>query len=200
MPDEMYTYANHKILGKNGFSAEIIPENYWKEISIEGSINLNLTLENGVYIIKHNYLEEGYVKKNSVMEYGRNTFNIDSQGLKYLKMGKINFYIFSGETQVAYINVFRKEVNIDVDEPVYLIPVMVYIAILSKKFKTHRNKIYLKNRSGIILSSFAYLFAGTISMTGLEIGNNYELLLLLIPLVFITVHLFYYILINGKLF
>ena len=72
MPEEMYTYENRKITGENGFSAEVIPENRWREISIEGSINISFSLENGVYIIRHNYLEEGYVKKNSVMEYEGN--------------------------------------------------------------------------------------------------------------------------------
>ncbi len=59
----MYTYSDHKITGENGFSAEIIPGNHWKEISIEGSINVKLSLENGVYVIRHNFLDEGYVGK-----------------------------------------------------------------------------------------------------------------------------------------
>ncbi|MCL4453284.1 MAG: hypothetical protein M1317_04185 [Candidatus Thermoplasmatota archaeon] len=200
MPEEMYTYENRRITGENGFSAEIIPENRWREISIEGSININLSLENGIYIIRHNYLEEGYVKKNSVMEYEGKTFIIDHQGLKNLKMNKINFYIFSGETRVAYVNVFRKDVNIDVDDPQYIIPVMIYIAILSKKLKTRGNKIYLKNRNLIAFGSMIYLFTGILSFTGLDIENNYEMLLVLTPIVILAVQMLYYILIKGQLF
>ncbi len=196
----MYTYENRRITGENGFSAEIIPENRWREISIEGSININLSLENGIYIIRHNYLEEGYVKKNSVMEYEGKTFIIDHQGLKNLKMNKINFYIFSGETRVAYVNVFRKDVNIDVDDPQYIIPVMIYIAILSKKLKTRGNKIYLKNRNLIAFGSMIYLFTGILSFTGLDIENNYEMLLVLTPIVILAVQMLYYILIKGQLF
>lgn len=200
MPEEMYTYENRRITGENGFSAEIIPENRWREISIEGSININLSLENGIYIIRHNYLKEGYVKKNSVMEYEGKTFIIDHQGLKNLKMNKINFYIFSGETRVAYVNVFRKDVNIDVDDPQYIIPVMIYIAILSKKLKTRGNKIYLKNRNLIAFGSMIYLFTGILSFTGLDIENNYEMLLVLTPIVILAVQMLYYILIKGQLF
>ncbi len=196
----MYTYENRRITGENGFSAEIIPENRWREISIEGSININLSLENGIYIIRHNYLKEGYVKKNSVMEYEGKTFIIDHQGLKNLKMNKINFYIFSGETRVAYVNVFRKDVNIDVDDPQYIIPVMIYIAILSKKLKTRGNKIYLKNRNLIAFGSMIYLFTGILSFTGLDIENNYEMLLVLTPIVILAVQMLYYILIKGQLF
>jgi len=200
MPGEMYTYENRKITAGNGFSAEIIQENRWREISIEGSINISLSLENGVYIIRHNYLEEGYVKKNSVMEYEGKTFNIDREGLKNLKMNKINFYIFSGETEVAFINVFRKEVNIDVDDPQYIVPVMIYIAILSKRLKTRGNKIYLKNRNLIAFSSTIYLFTGILSLTGLDIENNYEMLLVLTPIAILAVQMLYYILIKGQLF
>ncbi|WP_298275704.1 hypothetical protein [Ferroplasma sp.] len=200
MQEEMYTYENRRITGENGFSAEIIPENRWREISIEGSININLSLENGIYIIRHNYLKEGYVKKNSVMEYEGKTFIIDHQGLKNLKMNKINFYIFSGETRVAYVNVFRKDVNIDVDDPQYIIPVMIYIAILSKKLKTRGNKIYLKNRNLIAFGSMIYLFTGILSFTGLDIENNYEMLLVLTPIVILAVQMLYYILIKGQLF
>ncbi len=200
MPEEMYTYENRKITGENGFSAEIIPEDRWREISIEGSINISFSLENGVYIIRHNYLEEGYVKKNSVMEYEGKTFNIDHEGLKNLKMNKINFYIFSGGTEVAFINVFRKEVNIDVDDPQYIVPVMIYIAILSKRLKTRGNKIYLKNRNLIAFSSTIYLFTGILSLTGLDIENNYEMLLVLTPIAILAVQMLYYILIKGQLF
>ncbi len=200
MSEEMYTYSNHKITGENGFSAEIIPENHWKEISIEGSINIKLSLENGVYIIRHNLLEAGYVSKNSSMEYEGNNFMIDHQGLKNLNSNKINFYVISGDVHIAFINVFRKEMNIDLDEPEYLIPVMIYIAIISKRLRTYWNKIHVKNGAAPLLSSFLYLFAGLIPMSGLNIGNNYELLLILLPTVAITLNLLYYILRRGKLF
>ena len=196
----MYTYSDHKITGENGFSAEIIPGNHWKEISIEGSINVKLSLENGVYVIRHNFLDEGYVRKNSSMEYEGHDFIIDHQGLKNLNSNKINFYVISGDVHVAFINVFRKEMNIDLDEPEYIIPVMIYIAIISKRLRTYWNKIHVKNGAAPLLSSFLYLFAGLIPMSGLNIGNNYEFLLILLPTVAITLNLLYYILRRGKLF
>ena len=77
---------------------------------------------------------------------------------------------------------------------------MIYIAILSKKLKTRGNKIYLKNRNLIAFGSMIYLFTGILSFTGLDIENNYEMLLVLIPIVILAVQMLYYILIKGQLF
>ncbi len=196
----MYTYSDHKITGENGFSAEIIPGNHWKEISIEDSINVKLSLENGVYIIRHNFLEEGYVRKNSAMEYEGNNFIIDPQGLKNLNSNKINFDITSGDEHVAFINVFRKEINIDLDEPKYIIPVIIYIAVLSRRLKIFGGKVHVKNWSGPLLSLSVSMFGGLITTGGLNMGKTEQLILLLVPIAALTISLFYYILRRGKLF
>ena len=200
MPEEMYTYSNHKITGENGFSAEIISENHWKEITIEGSINVKLSLEGGVYVIRHNFLDEGYVRKNSSMEYEGNNFIIDHQGLKNLNSNRINFDIISGDEHVAFINVFRKEVNIDLDEPKYIIPVMIYIAIISKRLRTFGGKVHVKNWSTPLLSLSVSMFGGLITTDGLNVGKTEQLILIMVPIVALTISLFYLILKRGKLF
>jgi hypothetical protein len=200
MPEEMYTYSNHKITGENGFSAEIIPENHWKEIAIEGSINVKLSLENGVYVIRDNFLEAGYVSRNSSMEFKGNNFKIDPQGLKNLNSNTINFYVISGDESVAFINVFRKEVNIDLDEPEHLIPVMIYIALLSKRLRIFGGKVHVKNWSAPMLSISVSMFGGLITTVGLNVAKTEQLILIMLPIVALTISLLYFILRRGKLF
>ena len=200
MSEEMYTYSDHKITGENGFSVEIIQENHWNKISIEGSINVQLSMENGLYIISHNFLEEGYIRKNSYMEYERNNFMIDHQGLKNLNSNRINFDIISGDEHIAYINVFRKEVNIDLDEPRYIIPVIIYIAVLSRRLRIFGGKVHVKNWSAPMLSLSVSMFGGLITTGVLNVGKTEQLILILVPIAALTISLFYYILKRDKLF
>ena len=42
MPDTIYVYENHKITGPDGYNVDIIISDYGKEITIEGTDNIQI--------------------------------------------------------------------------------------------------------------------------------------------------------------
>ena len=163
MPDTIYVYENHKITGPDGYNVDIIISDHGKEITIEGTDNIQLKREKGKYIISHNFLEEGSLERGSAMDYMGNNFWIPKKDMKKLNMGNIDFAIYSQNIEVAYINKFKNSLNKSIEKKNYIIPVMIYIAVLSRRLKERFGKLYTKigalRLGGLIMPSMGGIFS-----------------------------------------
>jgi len=171
MPDTIYIYENHKITGPEGYNVDIIISDHGKDINIEGTDNIILKRENGKYIISNNFIEEGDIKRNSVMYYSGNSFSIPKKDIKNLKSGKLNFPIYSQNKEIAYINKFKNSLNINIEEKDYIIPVIIYIAVLSTKLKEKFGRLYIKTGSLNIAGLVMYSLLGISSVVGIGINS-----------------------------
>ena len=134
MSDTIYVYENHKITGPDGYNVDIIISDHGKEITIEGTDNIQLKREKGKYIISHNFLEEGGLERGSAMEYMGSNFWIPKKYVKDLSAKKLDFAIYSQNIEVAYINKYKNSLNINVEQKEYVIPVIIYIAAIQFQF------------------------------------------------------------------
>ncbi len=172
MANTMYVYKNHKITGPDGYAVDIIVSNHGNDITIEGSDNITLKREEGKYIISHNFLEEGTLEKNSVMEYKGARFSVGKEGKKNLKARKIDFTIYSHKGEVAFINKFKQSLNININNKYYIIPVIIYIAVLSRRLKEKFGRLYMKNGLLQIGELMVYSLLGIFfTVTGLGVNS-----------------------------
>ncbi len=171
MAETMYVYENHKITGPNGYSVNIVKFEHGKNITVEGSDNITLEKQGKKYIITHNFIDEGYLENNSVMKYRDNKFNIDKIGIKNLKNKNINFDIYHGNEHIAYVNTFKNSLNINIDDENYVIPVIIYISVLSRRLKTKFGKIHLTGKWLPIAGTMIYSLSGVFSMVGFELNS-----------------------------
>ncbi len=168
MPDTIYVYENHKITGPDGYNVDIIISDHGKEITIEGTDNIQLKQEKGKYIISHNFLEEGSLERGSAMEYMGSNFWIPKKDMKKLNMGNIDFAIYSQNIEVAYINKFKNSLNINVEKKDCIIPVMIYIAVLSRRLKERFGKLYMKTGTMRLGTLIAPSLGGISSFIGID--------------------------------
>ncbi|MCL4349511.1 hypothetical protein [Ferroplasma acidiphilum] len=169
MPDTIYVYENHKITGPDGYNVDIIISDYGKEITIEGTDNIQLKREKGKYIISHNFLEEGNLERGSAMEYRGTNFWIPKKDMKKLRM--LNFAIYSQNIEVAYINKFKNSLNINIEKNEYTIPVIIYIAVLSRELKEKFGKLYMKTGALNMAGSVLYPLLGISSLLGVSVNS-----------------------------
>lgn len=161
----------------------------------------NITLEkhNNLYIIYNNFIEAGYIKKNSEMEYNNSKFIIDNEGFKRLNKGIVYFNIISNEEEIAVINSFNDTLTINIYDNVNKIPVFIYIAVVSKHLKVIHKKIYFGKK-------FMLPLAGTIipSITSicpfLKIKLNFFTFLILLIFVLFSFSVILYYTFRKSLF
>ncbi len=170
MAKTIYVYLNNKITGPNGYAVDIVKSQNGKYITVEGSDNITLEYKEGRYIISHNFIEEGFLQKNSIMDYRRTHFSVDQKGIKNFKKQKINFSIYSGNKEIAYINTFKNSLNIGIEYTDYVAPVIIYISVLSRRLKTKFGHIYLRGKAMSIAGSSLYGLTGIFSM--MRVGIN----------------------------
>ena len=171
MSDTIYVYENHKITGPDGYNVDIIISDHGKEITIEGTDNIQLKREKGKYIISHNFLEEGSLKKSSGMEYKGNNLYIPKKYVKDLSAKKLDFAIYSQNIEVAYINKYKNSLNINVEQKEYVIPVIIYIAVLSRRLKERFGHLYMKTGALPLGVVFVYSLLAISSVLGVGINS-----------------------------
>jgi hypothetical protein len=171
MPDTIYVYENHKITGPDGYNVNIIISDHGKEITIEGTDNIQLKREKGKYIISHNFLEEGSLERSSVMDYRGNSFSVPKKDMKKLEAGKLDFTIYSQNEEVAYINKFKNSLNVNVEKKDYAVPVIIYIAVLSRRLKEKFGQLYMHSKIPHIVVSVIYPLLGISSVLGVSINS-----------------------------
>jgi len=167
----MYVYKNHKITGPDGYNLDIIISDHGKDITMEGTDNILLERKKGKYIISHNFLEEGYVERNSIMNYRENSFSIPKTGMKNLGMGNIDFAIYSQDSEVAYVTRYKNSLSINVERKDYIIPVMIYIAVLSRRIKEKFGKLYMKTGTLHLGALIIPSLSGIFSFIGVDIHS-----------------------------
>jgi len=144
----------------------------------------NITLEkrNNSYIIYNNFIETGYIKKNSEMEYNNSKFIIDKEGFKKLSKGIIYFNIVYDKKNIATINSFKDTLTINIHDNLNKIPVFIYIAVISKNLKVLHKKVYFGKK-------FMLPIAGAIIPAVTSIGSflniNFSFFTFLILLIFV---------------
>ena len=104
------------------------------------------------------------------MDYRRTHFSVDQKGIKNFKKQKINFSIYSGNKEIAYINTFKNSLNIGIEYTDYVAPVIIYISVLSRRLKTKFGRIYLRGKAMSIAGSSLYGLTGIFSM--MSVGIN----------------------------
>ncbi len=132
---EYLIYHGGKISGNN-ISLNIKKTN--NNIDISGNINLNIVRKYKEYEIFDGLLNSGSIlRKDGLMEFNGNTFNIDPYGLKNLKAQKINLDIlFDGKT-IAYLHKLKEDMYIDIYNIKYITPAVIYASILSLMVKKY---------------------------------------------------------------
>lgn len=144
--------------------------------------NISLEKRNNSYIIYNNFIETGYIKKNSEMEYNNSKFIIDKEGFKKLSKGIIYFNIVHDEKNIATINSFKNTLTIHLYDNLNKIPVFIYIAILSKKLKVIHKKIYFGKK---FILPFAAMIIPTIASIESFLNINFSFFIVLISLILI---------------
>jgi hypothetical protein len=73
--------------------------------------------------------------KKSMMNYNGREFSIYKNVIKNIQAGKINFSIYNGNIPVANIYSFNRQIFLSIASSDWVIPAIIYISILSRKFE-----------------------------------------------------------------
>jgi len=183
MPDTIYIYENHKITGPDGYNVNIITSDQGKDINIEGTDNIILKWEDKKYTISNNFIDKGYIKRNSVMDYNGNIFVIPKDYIKNYGIIKLSFPIYSNNKEIAYISKLKNSLSITIERKEYIIPVIIYIAVISTKLKETFGRLHMKTGNTGIIQPIFYALLVIFSITGFEINS---FLLTILSLFFMT--------------
>ena len=128
------TYESHKITGINNFEEDIEIEKHGKIINIRGNKNLKLEHVSKRYNIIEENIEVGHVNPNSEMEYNDQKYNIKWEVNQF---SYIDFYVYSNDKLIYTVEDGYNTLDIRTDA-LDFIPIVIYISILSKNFRTNR--------------------------------------------------------------
>ncbi|MEM0140218.1 MAG: hypothetical protein QXZ44_06375 [Ferroplasma sp.] len=162
MADSIYIYNKRVIIGPSNYKVEISKYKN-KTITISGDLALEIKKYDKKFIIFDGLIELGYVLPGGIMNYENREFRIDKAGIKALKSGKINFMIITDGVEVAYINAFRDNLNIRIENCQYINTAIIYLAILSHKIKLWLKKFRLMPPSSIAIFILSPLFSALFS-------------------------------------
>jgi len=179
--DTIYVYENHKITGPDGYNVDITKSG--KDIKIEGTDNILLKWGKGKYIISNNFIDDGDIKRNSIMNYNGNIFIIPKDYIKNYGIINLSFPIYSNNKEIAYISRLKNSLSITIERKDYIIPVVIYVAVLSTKLKETFGRLHMKAGNTGIIQAILYSLLGIFSITGFEINS---FLLTILSLFFIA--------------